>query len=225
MNADSRRDNFLRVLRGESGKPSLFEPFICDTLAEQLIWRRGRHLWDDPIRYRDTMLSLRERTGADVVCVDTRRFEGGDRLRLLEGLTDSDADFIVLTDNADETALCDSIQCVAAVGGFGAAKKSLLPFIRMDGDIEKAIAENADGYFLPAGVSELYSKYKGIITLLGGLDASFIELSEPMYIYDYCEAVMRDTRNAGFAIGSGGMIGAEHYLSLISLLAVYRRYR
>ncbi|MBR4960829.1 MAG: hypothetical protein IKY52_08025, partial [Clostridia bacterium] len=69
---------FLEALAGEPGDPVLFEPFVPVYLTEQLIWRRGEHLWDTIPVYLDTLLSLRERTYADVVIADMRRF--GDAL-------------------------------------------------------------------------------------------------------------------------------------------------
>ena len=67
--------NFLAVLENQApARPTLFEPFVQPALAEQLIWRRGPQLWDTPAHYVDTMVSLRERTQADVVILDARNY-------------------------------------------------------------------------------------------------------------------------------------------------------
>ena len=78
--------NFLRILTTtEPGPPVLFAPFVSQYLTEQLIWRRGIHLWQTPQSYIDTLTSLRERTYADVVIVDARLFPDQMRIFFCKG--------------------------------------------------------------------------------------------------------------------------------------------
>ncbi len=72
MTPNSNR--FLEALAGIQGPPVLFEPFVPTYLAEQLIWRRGAHLWDTVPAYLETLVSLRERTYADTIIADMRPF-------------------------------------------------------------------------------------------------------------------------------------------------------
>jgi len=224
-------DNFLRaVVKREGGGAVLFEPYICDFLAEQLIWRRGEHLWNDPVRYTETQLYLRDITKAEVVCLDLMRFDSDDRRRMIEYAASlNESDFVLLSDSDKEIELCDGIDSIAAVGGFGSTSPHKKPFIRMDKTPEDAVCEGAVGCYITSSADEMYGKYGTRISLLGGIGVDFIETNQPLSIYRRCEELTELTSNAGYVLGSGALgnnvIRKEHYLELISFLGAYRRYR
>ena len=223
MNRNPDLSLFLSSLSGEPvARPSLFEPFVVQKLTEQLIWRRGSHLWNTPESYIDMMISLRERTLSDVVFLDSRPYDltetravltrAEKRLHPLSGL-------IVLCDNPSAQALSESCSSVCAIGGYGPfLRPGNKPLIRMDGTPEAAIEEGASGFYAPRGGIELWRKYHGKIAICGGLGSSECENNSPVGIHAQIESIAGETNNAGFLPGSGGCISEHHYLQLISLL-------
>ena len=231
MNPNYRR--FLDALAGIPGDPVLFEPFVPVYLTEQLIWRRGEHLWSTVPVYLDTLLSLRERTYADVVIADMRRFPDTQAEELAAEMAAQAADEYKFV------ALCSSpLQYKAAVGSagvcavglygwenwFGGMEKSL-PLIAMDGEIDAAVRAGFDGWFCPADGETYWEKYHDRISICGGLGAQWMQKEQPITIHNRSEAIFKKTGGAGWLIGSGGEVSKEDYLSLISLLGIYRRYR
>ena len=63
------------------------------------------------------------------------------------------------------------------------------------------------------------------IAILGGLGEDWVCAASPAAIHHRAEDCFRHTANVRMAIGSGGMLSDTAYLSLISLLGIYRRYR
>jgi len=231
MNPNTKR--FLEALAGKPGDPVLFEPFVPVYLTEQLIWRRGEHLWNTIPIYLDTLLSLRERTYADTVIADMRRF-GDDTADEMAAEMAKQA-----TEEYRFVALCGSpVQYAAACASAGVCAVGLydwqswlrndapsLPRIAMDGNCESAIANGFDGWFCPAEGEKYWEQYHHQISILGGLGVSWMQTEEPVTIHNRSEAIFRMTEGAGYLIGSGGEVSREDYLSLISLLGIYRRYR
>ena len=225
---------FLDALAGIPGDPVLFEPFIPVYLTEQLIWRRGEHLWDTVDCYLDTLFSLRERTYADVVVADMCRF--GDALA--GEMTDRMAE--MATEEIRFMALCDSplqLRCacgsagVCAVGLYGwetwldANEAFALPAVAMDGDCGAAIERGFAGWYCPDSAEEYWNTCHEKISILGGLGVDWLKTGQPVAIHERCEDLFRLTKNSGYLVGSGGEVTKEDYLSLISLLGIYRKYR
>jgi len=221
---------FLRVLNGAGpGCPALFEPFIPPYLTEQLIWRRGTHLWQEAKAYVETMLSLRERTYADIVCIDMRLFgdsRAEELLCCMENALSEGIRYVALCNTATQAAYADASDSVCALGIYGKRtgvyKK---PIICMDNSIEEAIAGGAAGWFCPSDGETLWRSYGNSICILGGLGCNWVQDNKPAIIHRRCEDIFSETNGMHFAVGSGGMLTAEAYLSLISLLGIYRRYR
>ena len=223
---------FLEALAGVPGDPVLFEPFVPVYLTEQLIWRRGEHLWATIPVYLDTLLSLRERTYADVVIADMRRFGDASAAEMAAEMAKQ------ATDEYKFAALCDSqVQYAAAAGSEGVCAVGLygwqnwydgtkrLPLIAMDGTCEDAIAAGFDGWFCPGDGEKYWEMYHGKISICGGLGTEWMQTEQPVTIHSRGEEIFRKTGGAGYLIGSGGEVSKEDYLSLISLLGIYRRYR
>lgn len=222
--------HFLSILANKEAcdRPTLFAPFIHDTLCEQLIWRRGPQLWDTPAHYVDTTVSLRERTRADVVILDARRFCSSRMSELLyaaEAQCPDGAKYVILCNKKDTQRLAESSPAVCAVGGYDDTAPRVLPFIRMDKTPAYAVEEGAAGWFAPDAAKETYDAYHERLCILCGLGAAVCAASEPLAIHRAAEDMMRHTMNRGWMLGSGGEIPEHAYLSLISLLGIYARYR
>jgi len=220
--------NFLSVLEHkEAARPTLFEPFINPFLAEQLIWRRGPQLWDTPEHYVKTMISLRERTQADVVILDARGYSIPSLVRLLSTVEHD------LPQASRAVILCEDMRCVkeavrsdavCAIGIYGQTYPTDdLPFIRMDRTAEEAVIEGSLGWYAPASAETYYNAYCGRLTICGGLGADAVASAEPISIHQRIQSLVDQTQNLGYMIGSGGTVPASSYLSLISMLGIYIR--
>lgn len=229
---------FLEALAGIPGDPVLFEPFIPPYLTEQLIWRRGLHLWETIPAYLDTLLSLRERTYADVVVTDMRHF--GDALademaETMETLADDTIRFVALCNSPHQWAAASHSSGVCAVGLYRWQDWLLETpndAIAMDGDCDAAIERGFAGVYCPTDAEKMWETHHGRIAIVGGLGVSWLQHSQPVAIHQRCEELFRQTGNAGYLVGTGGRfeLGTknptpEDYLSLISLLGIYRKYR
>ncbi|MBE6599025.1 MAG: hypothetical protein E7638_06245 [Ruminococcaceae bacterium] len=219
--------NFMRILTSDTpGEPTLFEPFINRKIAEQLIWRRGEHLWSTPESYIETLVSLGECTGSDVITADTRLFE--DQLtalyRAIYKTADDTLRFVTLCRTAEAARLADKCGGVCAVGVFGEAR-SKKPMIRMDGRLTDAVKSGCAGWFAPRDAERYWNEASDYIAVLGGLGADYISSTGPASIHKRCECIYRVTDNRRYALGSGGCLTEEHYLELISLLGVYKKYK
>ncbi|MBQ2724881.1 MAG: hypothetical protein IJF78_04145 [Clostridia bacterium] len=215
---------FTEFLMGQGAVPVLFEPFLSKTHAETLIWRRGEHLWASEEAVIDTLLSLTERTRADVIVLDPAMMPYTDALPDLirKKRTETEIGFCLLCRTEKDLAIAE--QCADCVGLYGDLMTDKLPVIRMDGGIEDAINRGDCGYSAQSGCGDLLEKYGEKIRILGGLGAEYISSAPPVEIYDKVEAIHR--RYPGqWACGSGGTIDENHYLELISLLGAFGRIR
>lgn len=221
------KENFLSVLkRTPNARPTLFEPFIHPTLAEQLIWRRGPQLWDTPAHYADTMVSLRERTQADVIILDARTYCMRSLFELLaaaEKLTPPTSGCVILCRSQEQIIECVHSPVVCAVGGYEDTHPYVIPFIRMDKTVTHAVMEGAHGWFTPSDAEAYYAQYGTSLSICGGLGADTVSAMEPLAIHRRVQALVDDTHNRGYLIGSGGEITEAAYLSLISMLGIYIR--
>ena len=221
------KENFLTALRRESGaRPTLFEPFIHRALAEQLIWRRGPQLWDTPAHYVDTMVSLRERTQADIIILDAREYCMRSLFEMLyaaETLTPEASGCVVLCRTQEQVAEAAHSPAVCAIGGYEDTRPYCLPFIRMDKTVTDAVMEGAHGWFAPDHAESYYAQYGTSLAICGGLGAADLADMEPLAIHRRVQALTDQTQNRGYLIGSGGEIAEAAYLSLISMLGIYIR--
>jgi len=191
---------FLDALAGKTGEPVLFEPFIPVYLTEQLIWRRGSHLWDTVPAYLETLLSLRERTYADVPVADMRLFGDASAEEMGEEmarLADGELRFAALCSSpAQYTAAVTSLG-VCAVGLYGWADwfspvlqkdtAAGVPHIAMDSDCQTAADNGFAGWFCPGNGEHFWEQYRDKIAILGGLGDTWLAHSEPVAIHRRCE--------------------------------------
>lgn len=215
----------LRILTTrEPGDAVLFEPLLDRWLAEQLLWRRGRHLWETAESSVETLLALRERTGADAIAVDARPFSREDPDLLFSAMErrwNGVCPFVLLTDDGDTAKKAGRYPCIAAVGAFGGVRSDK-PVIQMDGTAEEAVKAKAAGWFAPEKAEEVWRDFSGEIAILGGLGVDELTSHGPATIRQRCEDLFAMTQNVRFAIGSGGVLPKEHYLTLITLLGAVR---
>lgn len=221
--------NFLRILNStEPGPPVLFAPFVSRYLTEQLIWRRGPHLWQTPHSYIDTITSLRERTYADVVIADARLFpdDMGAFADAMEQFAVDGIRYVALCDTPAQAHYFDAVDSVCAIGIYGEIQIGKLPVIAMEHAISTAIAAGCAGWYCRDGQLETHWKDTHTkIAILGGLGENWVSDASPTAIHHRVESCFHNTASVRMAIGSGGILPDTAYLSLISLLGIYRRYR
>ena len=219
--------NFMRILVSEEpGEVTLFEPFIHTKIAEQLLWRRGEHLWNDPEAYIDSLFALNELTVSDVVIADTRLFSDEPELlyRTMVRYANDRIRFVALCDTQESADFADRCGGVCAVGIYGDIRANK-PMIRMDGNPDSAIRSGCAGWFAPNHAEELWDEYSDRIAILGGLGVDYVSSTGPVSIHKRCEKLYSITENRRYAIGSGGCISDGNYLELISMLGIYKRYK
>ena len=215
---------FTEFLMGRGTVPVIFEPFLSQTHAETLIWRRGEHLWASAEAVIDTLISLADRTRADVIVLDPSTLPYTDSLPGLirQKRTKTELGFCLLC--RTEEALAAAEECADCVGLYGGLTTDKLPVIRMDGTIEEAISRGDAGYFAERGCEELLERYGDQIRILAGLGVEEIIAAQPVKTYDKVEEIF--SRYPGkWACGSGGVFGDGNYLELISLLGAFGRVR
>lgn len=217
----------MRVLTTEDpGEPTLFEPFIEASVAEQLIYRRGEHLWNTPEGYIDTLCSAGEMTDSDVITVNARLWRGReDELfhTLVERATDT-LRFVCICNSKEVAHMADRCGGVCAVAVYGdiTAHK---PTIRMDGTAEDALRMGCAGWFAPHDAENYWDEYSDRIAILGGLGEDYLTATGPVSIHRRCEKIYKITDNRRYALGSGGCIPDKQYLKFISMVGIYKQYR
>jgi len=217
---------FLRCLRREAGRPTLFEPFFDKTIAQTLIWRSGSNLWDTPSHRTATLISLYEYVHADTVIVQADGNEITEVLAMARLLPEG-MRFTVI--GKDEAALeaADRHEAVSAV-----ASAKLLsgrdfekPFIFLAKDeaqTENAIINGAAGIYVPKNAENIWNYYGSHIAVLGGFGVNFINEDRPIPIHRRVRALHELTGGAGYALGSGNDGDYEiRYLGFISMLGMY----
>ncbi len=221
--------NFLRILTStEQGPPVLFAPFVSRYLTEQLIWRRGAHLWQTPQSYIDTLTSLRERTYADVVIADARLFpdQMGELSAAMEQYAMNGIRYVALCDTPAQARYFDAVDAVCALGIYGEIQIGKLPVIAMEHTLTSAIDMGCAGWYCQDGALETHwEDSHDKIAILGGLGTDWVRDASPAAIHCRAENCFHHTANVRMAIGSGGTLPDTAYLSLISLLGIYRRHR
>ncbi len=217
---------FLDFLTGHGKSNVLFEPFISKLHTETLIWRRGRHLWDTPEAYIDTLVALSERTRADVVFCDMRTYAGAEKERLIHAIEvypdTNRIGFGVICEQAEDLALAENSQsiCIAAV--YGEAGSDSIPIIRMDGSLQDAIERGDAGWFAQDNAEIYLRQSNGRIRIFGGLGRKTVLNSSPVEIYAEVERLAK-AYPGQWSCGSGFEIPEENYLELISLLGAFGR--
>jgi len=215
---------FTEFLMGRGTLPVIFEPFLSKTHTETLIWRRGDHLWASAESVISTLISLTDRTRADVVVLNPAVMPFTDALPELirQKRRTTDVGFCLLCRTDEELDLAE--ECADCVGLYGNLMTDKLPVIRMDGTAEAAIERGDAGYFAERDCEDLLREYGGKIRILAGLGVEEIITAQPVRTYDKVEEIFRQYPGQ-WACGSGGVFGDGNYLELISLLGAFGRVR
>ena len=238
-----RHERFLRALdasRAESGfesaELSLFEPFVAREIAEKLIWRAGKNLWDTAAHRVATLCSLYEYLRADTVIIDLR---GDDEERELHdvlecgGFLPRGARFTLISDETAVLKRAEKSDSVGAAASFTVGGDSFgKPMIRLSraesvSEREKDIASAAESgcagvYLAKIGVNELEAARTNHIALLGGVGVDTINLDRPIDVH---ERVATLAEGGVLLPGSGGFGEETSYLGCISMLGAYNRRR
>jgi hypothetical protein len=215
---------FTDFLLGRGTLPVLFEPFLSRTHTETLIWRRGEHLWNTTGAVIDTLISLTDRTRSDVITLDMASLPSTDGIAgiIAEARKSTEIGFCLLCRTPEELAAAES--CADCVGLYGALTTDKLPVIRMDGCVEDAIRFGDCGYFAFSDCETLLERYGDQIRILGGLGVDSVTSAAPVALYDSVGEIFHKYPGK-WACGSGGTVGDDAYLALISLLGAFGRVR
>ncbi|MBQ8509743.1 MAG: hypothetical protein IJ493_07545 [Clostridia bacterium] len=220
---------FLRVLRREPGRVTLFEPYIHRKIVSQLIWRSGDNLWDTTAHRVSTLIDLYAYIKSDVVPLEANREDIADILACSPMLPDG-MRFVILSEDADalHIAAASDAVCALGTGDIKLPRESEKPmiFLADSGDtnaVAEAAAQGFDGVHISQNAEMLYPLAKGQIALLGGLSIEDINVSEPMVIHRRIKALHTLTADGGYALGSGNCYGETSYLGFISMLGIYNQ--
>lgn len=236
-------ERFLRALdasrsgEGRGGaETSIFEPFVTRDIAEKLIWRSGKNLWDTTKHRAATLCSLYEYLKADTVIIDLR---GDDEERTLHevlecgGYLPRGAKFTLISDEPSVLKKAESDDSVGAAASFSAGadcfKKPLIRLSRAESASlrEKDIYSAADGgcagiYLTRIGAAELEAARTKRIAPLGGVGLDTINSDRPVDVHARVEKL---AEGGVLLIGSGGFGEETSYLGCISMLGAYNRRR
>ncbi len=219
-------NEFLRMLRREAGRPTLFEPHPTRKITTQLIWRGGDNLWDTPSHRVDTLIALFEYIKSDTAIIEADR-DTIDEILSCAALLPEGMKFTVLSNDIEALTLADRDDAVCALASRTQIcgsdfKKPLIFMAERDDEIEPAIARRVAGVYIPHDIERLWREYGDKIALLGGLGEECINTGEPVDIHKRIRALHELTNGAGYAIGSGLDGSADvNYLGFISMLGIY----
>jgi len=222
---DQNKKYFTDFLCGSGTKNVIFEPFINRNHTETLIWRRGEHLWSTPTSTLETLISLSERTQADVVFADVR---GHDNEWIEEILSTMEKNVTTLglgliCNSSDAIMLAERSPSVCCLALYGELISKNLPVIRMDGSIDDSIRRGDQGYFARDNAEKILASSCDI-RILGGFGIENIVNGSPVEIYKKVRYIAENFPQR-WACGSGGIIPNENYLELISLLGAFANIR
>lgn len=223
MSCDKRY--FLDFLHGNGKVSVLFEPFLSHTHTETLIWRRGEHLWNTVEHTLETLTYLTEHTQSDMVFIDIRDYSSEKKDEVMSVIpkfrNNNEVGYAVICDSND-ISMCEPYFDCLCVYGNGTSDK--LPIIRMDSSIENAISQGDSGWFCRENAEYYLEKYSDKIRILSGIGTEWTSNSSPVQIHSRIEKLSREY-SGKWACGSGGIIPANNYLELISMLSAFKRWR
>ena len=144
----------------------------------------------------------------------------------MERFADDGIRYVPLCATPAQARYFDTVEAVCAIGMYGEIHRGRLPVIAMEHTLSAAIDAGCAGWYCRDGALERHwDDAHDKIAILGGLGEDWVCATSPAAIHHRAEDCFRHTANVRMAIGSGGMLSDTAYLSLISLLGIYRRYR
>lgn len=245
----------LRVLENERpGRAVFFEYALNRELAEQLIWRRGTHLWETEAARVQTLADAAAAAGFDCAAAELAFSDGfpglrglqlAEGMKLAAGLSGS-ADPDMLEERyrvlAGEDAVCAVIVRNVPCGTpekyrrfAGAVHRAGKPCIWADSSSQPIpLEELADCGFDGIHLTESYGVPMEVLldrfgkrwALLGDTRFSWLVRQKPRDIIDYCQGLFQRTGGKGYAFGTGNPEGRPiPYLSYVAILSAYLRGR
>ena len=246
----------LRVLENQRpGRAVFFEYTLNQSLAEQLVWRRGRGLWETEAARVQTLADAAAVSGFDCPVaqlsfqngsfpgLETLRLELG--MKLVAGLAE-DAGPDILAERfrllARENKVC-AVMIRNVPCGTPALYRQWAEIIHKEGKpciwtdlsarpepLEIFSQCKFDAVHLTEAyarpMEELLSRWGKTWALLGDTQFSWLIVQKPKDIISYCENLYRLTAGKGYAFGTGNPAGKPiPYLSYAAILSAYLRGR
>lgn len=245
----------LRVLENERpGRAVFFEYALNRELAEQLVWRRGGHLWETEADRVQILADAAAVSGFDCAVADlafSNGFPGLQGLRLAEGMklaaglsemTETDVLEERYAALAREEAVCAVIVRNVPCGTpeqyrrfSEAVHRAGKPCIWADCSRQPMSLEGLtdcgfDGIHLTeaygAPMERLLDAFGSRWALLGDTRFSWLIRQKPRDIISYCQGLFHRTKGKGYAFGTGNPEGKPiPYLSYAAILSAYIRER
>lgn len=205
---------FLRALRGEPGRATIFEPFIERGLVTRLIWRGGRELWNTAEHTVATLSFLYSYIKSDVVIIDARENDI-EKLLYFANELPCGMKAVVVSDNPEALAYAGKNDNVCALASTSeTAIETAKPLIH----IGESLPDGFGGYYVTDGAERLLSDKRRII--LGGLGVSYLNSAEPLEIHRRAAKLYEESGRT-WIFGSGGLGEKTDYLGFISMLGIY----
>ncbi len=221
---------FLRMLRREEGRPSIFEPTPSCSTISQIIWRSGDALFDTTEHRVDTLISFYENIKSDTVIIEADKDSISDILAFREKLPEN-MRFTIISNDTEvlKTASKDDSVCALASMLALEAKdfeKPVVYIAKSDHrtEVESAIERGAAGIYVPCDAEYIWRRYGDRIAVLGGMSDSLIG-SSPVRVHARMRDLSEQTKGKGYAFGSGLLRADAEYLAFISMLGMFNTLR
>ncbi len=221
---------FLRMLRREEGRPSIFEPTPSETTVSKIIWRTGDMLFDTAEHKVETLISFYENIKSDTVIIDADKDSISDILAC-SGKLPENVKFTVISNDAEvlKTASEDDSVCALASMLPIEAKEFEKPVIYiakndLRTEVEGAVERGAAGIYVPCDAEYIWRRYGGKIAVLGGMSDILIG-SSPVRVHARMRDLNELTKGKGYAFGSGLLRTDSEYLAFVSMLGMFNTLR
>lgn len=217
---------FLRMLRLEEGRPSLFEPTPSKGSISQIIWRAGALLFDTTEHKVATLISFYENIKSDTVTIEADK-DTIDGILAASELLPENMKYTVISNDSTVLEKADKADSVCAVASLLTLEakdftKPLIYIAKSDRrkEVEGAIERGAAGIYIPCDAEYTWERYGDKIAVLGGMSDSLIG-SSPVRVHARMRDLDTQTKGRGYAFGSGLLRTDAEYLAFISMLGMF----
>lgn len=217
---------FLRMLRREEGRPSIFEPTPSPETVSKIIWRTGDMLFDTAEHRVETLISFYENIKSDTVIIEADKDSISDILACREKLSENVKFTIISNDTEvlEKASKDDSVCAIASMLSLQAKdfEKPVIYIAKNDlrAEVEGAIERGAAGIYVPCDAEYIWRRYGGKIAVLGGMSDNLIG-SSPVRVHARMRDIDELTKGKGYAFGSGLLRTDADYLAFISMLGMF----
>ena len=221
---------FLRMLRREEGRPSIFEPTPSRGTVSQIIWRAGALLFDTTEHRVSTLISFYVNIKSDTVTIEADK-DSIDDILSCSHLLPENMKYTVISNDSSVLAKADGHDSVCALASLLAVdakdyKKPLIYMAKSDrrAEVEGAIERGAAGIYIPCDAEYTWKRYNDRIAVLGGMSDSLIG-SSPVRVHARMRDLSQMTNGKAYAFGSGLLRTDADYLAFISMLGMFNTLR